>query len=273
MREWYRESIHQPFSLIGDEPAETGALLIHGFTGSPADMRPLGELVRAHGWDAHAMTLPGMASDIEHLNEMTAEIWLNAVSRRWAEHRSQYKKTMLVGYSLGGALALLAAVEHPPDVLMLIAPLTRLADRRSALLPVAKYVMRGVRPYVGLNWDDPRVHEWFDRARPSMMTRDPVNQAFLRHEAIYSSKMLDQLRRLLLRTRRVVPKVTAPTIVLQGTDDRIVLPRYTRSLVARLGGPVSYRELPGDHYLPLPAFDGWSRLRLVIERELACWNG
>jgi carboxylesterase len=271
MRSWYQDAIHLPFSLRHDEGPQTGALLVHGFTGSPADMRTLADTVFACGIDVHAMVLPGMAGEIDQLNNMTSGIWRDAVRRQWRELSAKYERTVLIGYSLGGALSMLAAVDHPPDLLVLIAPLSRLADRRAMFLPLVKYVMRGVRPYVGLNWDDPRVHEWFDRTRPSMQTRDPVNQAVLTQDALYSARMLDQLRRLLRQARRMAPSVTASTLIVQGVDDRVVLPRDTRRLVARIGGPVIYREIQGDHYLPLPAFQGWSHLQQVMDSELRTW--
>lgn len=272
MRSWYEDAIHLPFSLTGSNDASpAGALLVHGFTGSPADMRPLGDVVHACGLDVHALVLPGMAGEIDRLNDMTAEVWGDAVRRRWQEHCSRYDRTVLIGYSMGGALSLLAAQDHPPDLLILISPLTRLADRRAVFLPVAKFFMRGVYPYSGLNWDDPRVHDWFDRTRPSMQTRNPVNQAVLSRDAIYSARMLDQLRRLLRQARRAAPRNSAPTIIVQGADDRVVLPRDTRRLVAMIGGPVMYREIAGDHYLPIPGFDGWPRLREIIDGELRAW--
>jgi carboxylesterase len=271
MRSWYQDAIHVPFSLTHDEGASTGAFLVHGFTGSPADMRTLGDTMHTCGIDVHAMVLPGMAGEIDRLNEMTAGIWRDAVRRRWREYAAQYERKVLVGYSMGGALAMLAAIDQPPDLLVLIAPLSRLADRRAMFLPVAKYVMRGVRPYVGLNWGDPRVHEWFDRTRPSMRTRDPINQAVLTQDAVYSARMLDEMRRLLRQTRRMATRVTTPTLIVQGVDDQVVLPRDTRRLVARMGGPVTYREIQGDHYLPLPAFAGWSHLQQVIDGELRAW--
>lgn len=271
MRSWYRDPLHQPFARTHDDDTAVGALLVHGFTGSPADMRVLGDTVYAHGIDVHVMVLPGMAGDIDHLNEMTAGIWREAVRRRWREHCSRYARTVLVGYSMGGALSLLAALDQPPDLLVLIAPLTRLVDRRAMFLPVAKYIMRGIRPYAGLNWSDPGVHDWFDRTRPSMQTRDPANQVVLTNDALYSARMLDQLRRLLREARQAAPAITAPALILQGLGDRIVLPRDTRRLVARMGGPVMYREIPGDHYLPLPAFEGWPGLQRVLDDELRCW--
>ena len=271
MRSWYEDAIHRPFSRNHAEGASVGALLVHGFTGSPADMRTVAETVHACGIDVQALVLPGMAGEIDRLNDMTADIWRGAVRREWRSYAARYERTILIGYSMGGALSMLAAVDEPPDLLVLLAPLSRLADRRAMFLPLAKYVMRGVRPYVGLNWEDPGVHEWFDRTRPSMRTRDPVNQEVLTNEAIYSARMLDHLRRLLKETRRSAPYISAPTLILQGMNDRVVLPRDTRQLVTRLGGPVVYREIPGDHYLPLPAFSDESSLPDVLAGELCAW--
>lgn len=271
MRSWYEDATHRPFSLTHTEGASTGALLVHGFTGSPADMQTVAETVYACGIDVHAMVLPGMAGEIDRLNDMTAEIWRDTVRCEWRNYAARYERTMLIGYSMGGALSMLAAVDQPPDLLVLLSPLSRLADRRAMFLPLAKYVMPGVRPYVGLNWEDPQVHEWFDQTRPSMQTRDPMNQAVLTNDAIYSARMLDHLRRMLKQARRAAPHISVPTLILQGTDDRVVLPQDTRRLVARLGGLVTYREIPGDHYLPLPAFAGRSSLQHVLDGELRAW--
>lgn len=271
MRSWYRDAIHQPFSLTHGEANRTGALLIHGFTGSPADVRALGDTIHAHGIDVHAVRLPGMASEIHRLNEMTAEIWRDAVRHEWVTHRARYERTVLVGYSMGGALSLLAAAHQQPELVLLVSPLTRLADRRARLLPIARYVTRGIRPYARVDWDDPQVHDWFDRVCPSVRTRDPDNQRVLGREVIYSARMLDQLRRLLSQARDAAIQVKAPTIVIQGVDDKIVLRRDTRGLVTRIGGPVTYREIAGDHYLPLQGFGGWSGLRRVVDAELRLW--
>lgn len=273
MRSWYRDAIHEPFSLTCDRDDAPGALLVHGFTGSPADMRAMAEVIHARGIDVHVMVLPGMAGDIHRLNEMTAGIWRDAVRDRWREVRARYGAALLAGYSMGGALSILAAADAAPDRVMLIAPLSRLADRRAWLLPVARYVLPHIRPYAGLDWADERVHEWFDRARPSMATREPVNQAVLTHDATYSTKMLNELRRLLAWTRRTAPLVRGRALVVQGTEDRIVLPRHTRQLAARLGGEVDYREMPGDHYLPLPDMGAWPTLRQAIDDDISAWLG
>jgi pimeloyl-ACP methyl ester carboxylesterase len=83
--------------------------------------------------------------------------------------------------------------------------------------------------------------------------------------------MLDEMRALLVDVRRVAPKITVPTFVVQGMDDRVVLPRYTRAFAMKLGGRLAYREIPGDHYLPLEWLPGWPNLRDIIVDELRKW--
>jgi len=273
MRSWYVGEIHQPYALVHDAEAAAGALLIHGFTGSPADMRAVADVVHAHGIDAQVMVLPGMAGEIDRLNQMTAKMWRDAVLERWRAHCNQYAQRILVGYSMGGALATLAAVDEPPDLLILIAPLSRIADRRAVFLPLAKYVMRGVRPYARLDWNNPHVHEWFQRTRPSIPTHDPLHQVVLTNEAIYSARMLAELRRLLAWSRRAMTKARMPVVIVQGTEDRLVLPGDTRKLVGKVGGPVRYEEIPGDHYLPLPAFGHWPGLKRILDDVLRMGTG
>lgn len=270
MRSWYADDVHLPFALTREGNA-AGGLLVHGFTGSPADMRAVADEVYACGIDAHALLLPGMASDIGRLNDMTGAIWREAVHKRWREIADRYERTVLVGYSLGGALALLTALESAPDLLVLIAPLSRIADRRAVFLPVFKHIIRSIRPYGRLDWNDTRVHNWFRAVRPTIPTRDPVNQDVLTHEATYGTRMLDEMRRLLIEVRRHAPDITVPTVVIQGGDDGIVLPRDTHRLAARLGGPVRLHDVTGDHYLPLPGCGWWPEVRAILNGELRRW--
>lgn len=272
MHTWYANPVHQPFSFVDDGNDAFGALLIHGFTGSPYDIRALGTEVHALGIDAHALMLPGMAQDIMRLNDMTGEIWLDAVNTAWEKVASRYRHTVLIGYSLGGALATLAAVERPPDLLLLIAPLTRIPVRGISFLPIGKYVLKGVNIYGNIDWSDERVHEWYAKVRPDIDTRDPETQRLFREEAAFSTRMLDEMRALLVDVRRAAPRVSMPTYILQGVDDRVVLPQYTRQFAMKIGGQLIYRELPGDHYLPLEAVEGWPLLRTLIVDELRRWR-
>lgn len=56
-----QKRVMQPFFFEGDAINDAGVLLLHGFTGSPAELRPLGEFLSRQGYAAAAPLLPGMA--------------------------------------------------------------------------------------------------------------------------------------------------------------------------------------------------------------------
>ena len=68
----------------GTEPNRKhhGVLLIHGFTGSIAHMRPIAQELHARGFTVMGINLPGHATDLDDMVRYTWEDWLNAAKRR-----------------------------------------------------------------------------------------------------------------------------------------------------------------------------------------------
>lgn len=114
----FNGSQHRSFLWKGRDSA---ALLIHGFPGTPAEMRPLGAVLHDAGWTVHGVMLPGLGADIETLDTRTSQDWSDTVRQAAEELGRRHTTVLLVGYSMGGALALHAAKERP-DGLVLLAP-------------------------------------------------------------------------------------------------------------------------------------------------------
>lgn len=262
---WFDAEEHQPFHF---ESGAAGALLIHGFMGTPAEMRPLGHALAEAGISAHGVLLPGFGPDIERLEAMRARDWIQAAASAWEEVRKKHSPATLIGFSMGGAVALHLAAENPPDWLVLLAPLWRLlsGDWRVRLLPLARYVMRPLRPFEAADFQNPEVRTFFAEAMPGVDLDDPAVQHALRNEVRLSPVTLDELRRVASAAGRAAERVTAPTLVIQGTDDRTVTPADTRRLAARLNGSTALREVPAGHQIVRPEEKAWPTVRDLVVR-------
>src|SRR5581483_10301797 len=94
-----------PFSL-GPATAQAGALLVHGFTGSPFEMRLLGEHLAARGLAVEGPLLPGHRSTTAALAATGWRDWLAGVERAFEKLQSRAPRVAVCGLSLGGLLTL-----------------------------------------------------------------------------------------------------------------------------------------------------------------------
>jgi len=267
--EWFAGPEHQPFDLMPDTP-RGAALLLHGFPGTPSELRPLGEGLSAAGVSALAPLLPGFGPAMHQLAYVGERDWLASAAEAWAGVRARNSPTVLVGYSMGGALALRLAAEWPPDRLVLIAPLWRLlgpAWPLGALLPA---VQRFV-PSIGLldhgsALDNPELRHFFARAAPDLDLDLPEVRAELRQHARLPTAAIAELWRLAIGSGAAARRVRVPTLILQGQADRVVRSHDTRALAGRLGGPVHLHELVTGHLLLDPTTSAWECVRELIVR-------
>lgn len=99
-----------PFDLPGGEKA---ALLIHGFTATPHEVRKLGGVLNRTGLRVVGMLLPGHGQTPEALNKTRWQDWYESCNTRLQELLGQHSKVFVGGESLGGLLALLLAARNP----------------------------------------------------------------------------------------------------------------------------------------------------------------
>src|SRR5215468_6389272 len=113
-----------PFELPGDRGA---CLLLHGFTGSPWDVRPLGEALAQRGYRVRAIRLPGHGTTPEAMAGVSHRDW-EAAAESALLSLSGARHTFIAGLSVGALLAVLLAARYPERItgLALIAPALRL---------------------------------------------------------------------------------------------------------------------------------------------------
>lgn len=242
---FFGEPEHQPF-VLGEGTA--GALLIHGFMGTPAEMRPLAGRLAEASLSVRGPLLPGFGSDVPRLPQMDRHRWLAAAQGAWDDLRTAHQPTVLIGFSMGAAVALHLAATKPPDALVLIAPFWRAGGWQFNLLPVLRHIVPSIAPFERADFSDPDVRRQMATMAPGVDLSDPDTQRFLREEVRLPLAVLDELRRLGKEAYDLAETVQIPTLVLQGADDAVVVPQYSRQLAERLPA-ATYLEVPGDHGL------------------------
>lgn len=89
----------------------TGVLLIHGFTGSPAEMRYLGDYLKDKGFTVQSILLKGHGTSLFDMRKTNHKDWLQSALSAYQKLKLTCDEIFVVGFSMGGALALNLAVD------------------------------------------------------------------------------------------------------------------------------------------------------------------
>ena len=102
-----------PFDFVGDDDGEVGVVCIHGFTGSPYEMRYLGGALARSGCTVRGLLLPGHGTSVADLAGIRWQDWADGVEREVEAMARRCRRVAVVGQSLGGLLALHVAAHRP----------------------------------------------------------------------------------------------------------------------------------------------------------------
>ncbi len=124
--------------------AGVSALLIHGLTGTPYEMRFLGEQLAARGVRVRGVKLAGHAGTPEELGEASYDNWYESVVNGLEELRQYGEPIVAVGLSMGAVLAARLTADQGESIaaVVMLAP--------AFFLPTSTTIMlRGLRGLLG----------------------------------------------------------------------------------------------------------------------------
>jgi carboxylesterase len=252
---------HRTFHWPGGRPA---ALLVHGFPGTPAELRPLGKSLHRAGWTVSGPLLPGFGPQIQTLSDRDALEWVTAVHHTLVELAKKHTPVLLVGYSMGAALAAQAAAVQSPDGLVLLAPFQRLGSRWQHLVGfLLKPFFRRIQPFRRADFSDPDLRRNIADFLGGVNVDDPEVQQSLR-ELTVSTRVFEQVNRVGQNAYRLAAELGKPTLVIQGTQDEVVSFEETRTLLSRLSSPIHYLEVTAGHNLLDPVLPAWSQVEYTV---------
>lgn len=190
-----------------------GCLLIHGFTGTPEEMRPVGEALARQGFPVHAVRLAGHGTDVADLARTRWQDWAASVDAAAARLRETCPRLALVGMSMGALLALHLAAREPARVeaLVLCGTPLRLDDWRVRAAPVLQRIPPLARRYAMI----PKEGDGPDVADPAARAASPSYRATPLAGVV-------ELLRLQGAVRRELGRVVQPVLALHGRHDHTV---------------------------------------------------
>ncbi len=229
---------NQSFHVVGETRPDVGVLVLHGFTGSPAEMRPLGLALHRAGFTAHAPLQPRHGDLPAKLRGARYREWIEA-ALDGLERLENCEHLFLAGLSMGGLVSLyLAALAAGAEegfpaarlkplsrlrgIIVLAAP-ARVNDPRTRIVRFAKHIIPYFTPKI--DFDSPKTQAWLqDLAPPGARIDfgDPAERKRLGETARIPLDAIDQLIRLNDRVIRLLPRVTAPALFMQGRLDKTV---------------------------------------------------
>jgi carboxylesterase len=256
---------HAPFLWRGQERA---ALLVHGFPGTPSEVRRVGELLHKEGWTTQGLLLPGFGHTITDLPTQRHADWIKAIEASLADLQRDHRTVVLIGNSMGAALSLHVAARHSLSGLVLFSPFWRVDSWLDKVYPLAATLLPQIKPFQRADFADPKLRENLRAFMPDADLDDAEVQAAIRGLRI-PVRVIGQVRRSGQLGYRAAAEVSAPTLIIQGSEDPLVKPLVTRRLASRLPNLFEYVEVPGGHELIGGNTPSWPQMAAALQRFLA----
>ena len=269
----------QPTDLILENGRNALVYLIHGVTGTPVEMRYLARGLARRGGDVYVTTLPGHCTSLRDLVRTNEQQWCEHVCGQLAYARERYGHVYVAGLSAGALLALEASTRVGVDGVGVLSPtffydgwnMPRCGD--AFLSMVLKLVPKSLQQFL-FHVDGPPYgvkdskiqahirasytpatvfHEWVSlwwgghRSEVAGNGSDP-SPAASKGYPLFPLPTLSELNRLMNRVKGRLEKVSAPTLILQATNDDMTGPRNAQFVYDKIASVQKQIVLLDDCY-------------------------
>jgi carboxylesterase len=195
-------------------------LLLHGGGDTPQAFTGLAKHLYDIGFSVRAPLLSAHGRRLSLLRTCSAATWFDEVRREYDALRSNHEWIGVVGLSMGGALAARLASEAKVDALVLLAP----------YLAMPPYVRRLAATSDKWGWVVPYFSTFGARS-----IRDPAAAARALGHGILTPAALRALLDVVNAATEALPRVKAPTLVIQSREDNRITAESAERAFAALG--------------------------------------
>ncbi|QNI53592.1 putative carboxylesterase [Synechococcus sp. BIOS-E4-1] len=160
----------EPFSMLG---GPITVVLLHGYTGAPAELSLLAEALHEQGFGVEAPLLAGHGTCLEDLMPVQPSQWLEQVDGVVDRLLDHGKRVVVAGLSLGSILAIQAGIRRPGvEAVIAYSPPIVSGDPRALIAPLLSLLLPSV-PRPADDFVDPATAErlWKYPRWPSPLLR------------------------------------------------------------------------------------------------------
>ena len=202
----------EPFLLPG---STDGVLLIHGFTGSPAEVRLLGEFLHKKGYTVLAPRLCGHGTTVEEMANTKWSQWYSSVEDAYHILKAMCNKITVIGLSMGGLLGFKIATDYQVDKIISLSTPIFITDKRLDMLPV--YQM---------------FREFVPKKRKKYAD---IDSKYTIGYSVTPLKGISNLVDLIEEIKKILPNIQKELLIIQGRRDHTVQPRSAEYIYDHVG--------------------------------------
>lgn len=194
-----------------------GALLLHGFAGTPPELRGLGDHLAAHGWRCSGPAMAGHATSPEDLAATDWTDWAASARQALDTLAAECDQVVVVGQSMGGTMALhLAATDLRIRAVATLAAPIWINTPAKPLLPLLKHVYR---------WHIPK-------SPPDLYRVEGLEE--IHSYGRRPTRAIDQLFRFAHKVGNELVCIRAPVLIMHGARDSVIDPANAFTISRRL---------------------------------------
>ncbi|HUW60560.1 MAG TPA: alpha/beta fold hydrolase [Candidatus Bathyarchaeia archaeon] len=210
---------------LGPENAECAVLLVHGYLGCGNNFGRLPERLAQSGFRVRVMLLPGHGTSPRNLANVSGDQLLKAVLDEIDRLRPNHKRLVLVGHSMGGTLATLAAAQRPVNGLVLAAP----------YFGVTTHWYYGLNPETWAKLSGPVV-PWLYKGQHMIQVNKPDARPHIvsyRWVPASSVKMLMGLAKQANKPD-LLAKINCPVLLIHSHNDQAASPEAAQNVLQKI---------------------------------------
>lgn len=227
----------EPFLLEG-KPFDSaqgkqkiGILLIHGWSSTPQELRNTATYLNSLGYPVYAPLLRGHGTEARDLIGLKWEDWLEDIYSAYDWFSKHVDEIVVGGMSTGSLLALNLSLKRKVKGIIAMGTPVFVKLRWKILLRVVAWIFRDRKLFKKIYRKD----DW-EVAKKKI------------HYFEFPPRSMWEVFRSISATRKIIPKITEPILVMQSGSDKIILPKSAEYVYANVASKTKRLVFFADSY-------------------------